>query len=109
MGKDSLRVLYHEAFHQYIHYAVGDVAPHSWFNEGHGDYFAGHNYRGRKFKSDVFRWRTGIIANALPVVNISPFWQMAISGGAIIIAVVLNAQANRSPGRIILKRAEHVT
>lgn len=49
----------------------------------------------------------GIIANALPVVNISPFWQMAISGGAIIIAVVLNAQANRNPGRIILKRAEH--
>ena len=51
----------------------------------------------------------GIVANALPVVNISPFWQMAISGGAIIIAVVLNAQANRSPGRIILKRAEHAT
>ena len=51
----------------------------------------------------------GIIANALPVVNISPFWQMAISGGAIITAVVLNAQANRTPGRIILKRAEHAT
>lgn len=51
----------------------------------------------------------GIIANALPVVDISPFWQMAISGAAIIIAVVLNAQANRSPGRIILKRAEHAT
>ncbi len=63
--KDSLRVLYHEAFHQYIHYAVGEVAPHSWFNEGHGDYFAGHNYRSGKFKSDVFRWRTGTIATAL--------------------------------------------
>jgi hypothetical protein len=63
--KDSLRVLYHEAFHQYIHYAVGDVAPHSWFNEGHGDYFAGHNYRGGKFVPDVFRWRTGIIATAI--------------------------------------------
>ncbi|MGQ0614513.1 MAG: hypothetical protein ACT4PV_12330 [Planctomycetaceae bacterium] len=62
---DSLRVLYHEAFHQYIFYAVGNVAPHSWFNEGHGDYFAGHNYKARKFESDVFRWRTGIIANAL--------------------------------------------
>ena len=62
---DSLRVLYHEAFHQYIHYAVGDVAPHSWFNEGHGDYFAGHNYAGRKFKAAPFRWRTGTIANAL--------------------------------------------
>jgi hypothetical protein len=63
--KDSLRVLYHEAFHQYIHYAVGNVAPHSWFNEGHGDYYAGHNYRSGKFKADVFRWRTGIIANAI--------------------------------------------
>ena len=48
----------------------------------------------------------GIISNALPVVNISPFWQLAISGGAIIIAVVLNSQANRQKGRIILKRAE---
>jgi hypothetical protein len=63
--KDSLRVLYHEAFHQYIFYSVGKVSPHSWFNEGHGDYFAGHNYRGGKFRADVFRWRTGIIANAL--------------------------------------------
>ncbi|MHC4548773.1 MAG: hypothetical protein ACYTEZ_08335 [Planctomycetota bacterium] len=63
--KDSLRVLYHEAFHQYIHYAVGDVAPHSWFNEGHGDYFAGHDYVGRRFIAKPFRWRTGIIANAL--------------------------------------------
>ncbi|MFQ5845295.1 MAG: hypothetical protein ACE5JG_09950, partial [Planctomycetota bacterium] len=56
---------YHEAFHQYIHYAVGDVAPHSWFNEGHGDYFAGHNYRSHKFRAAPFRWRTGIIANAI--------------------------------------------
>lgn len=48
----------------------------------------------------------GIISNALPVVNISPFWQLAISGGAIIIAVALNAQASREKGRIILKRAE---
>ncbi len=51
----------------------------------------------------------GIISNALPVVNISPFWQMAISGSAIIIAVALNASANRKKGRIILKRAEQAT
>ena len=38
---DSLLVLYHEAFHQYIHYAVGEFAPHDWFNEGYGDYFSG--------------------------------------------------------------------
>lgn len=51
----------------------------------------------------------GIISNALPVVNISPFWQLAISGSAIIIAVALNAQASREKGRIILKRAEQAT
>jgi hypothetical protein len=55
--KNSLRVLYHEAFHQYIYYSVGDMAPHSWFNEGHGDYFAGFNYVGGKFVRDKFSWR----------------------------------------------------
>jgi rhamnose transport system permease protein len=48
----------------------------------------------------------GIIKNALPVVNISPFWQLAISGTAIVVAVALNARASRTKGRIILKRAE---
>jgi len=48
----------------------------------------------------------GVIKNALPVVDISPFWQLAISGAAIIIAVLFNARAERRAGRIILKRAE---
>jgi rhamnose transport system permease protein len=48
----------------------------------------------------------GIIASALPVVNISPFWQMAISGSAIILAVALNARGERKQGRIILRKAE---
>lgn len=48
----------------------------------------------------------GVIKNALPVVDISPFWQLAISGAAIIVAVSFNARAERRPGRIILKRAE---
>lgn len=48
----------------------------------------------------------GIIANALPVVGISPFWQMAISGLAIILAVGFNASQSRTPGRLILKRVD---
>ena len=48
----------------------------------------------------------GVIKNALPVVDVSPFWQLAISGTAIIVAVALNARAERRPGRIILRRAE---
>jgi rhamnose transport system permease protein len=45
----------------------------------------------------------GVIKNALPVVGISPFWQMAISGVAIIAAVVFNARQSRAKGRLILK------
>jgi rhamnose transport system permease protein len=51
----------------------------------------------------------GVIKNALPVINISPFWQLAISGAAIIIAVAVNARANSNKGRIILKSAEQAT
>ncbi len=39
--EEARTVLFHEAFHQYIHYAAGELAPHSWFNEGYGDYFSG--------------------------------------------------------------------
>lgn len=48
----------------------------------------------------------GVVKNALPVVNISPFWQLAISGSAILIAVAFNAGSGRTKGRIILKSAE---
>lgn len=48
----------------------------------------------------------GVVKNALPVVDISPFWQLAISGAAIIIAVAVNARAERKKGRIILRQAE---
>lgn len=51
----------------------------------------------------------GIIGSALPVINISPFWQLAISGSAIILAVVLNARGERRQGRLILKKAEAAT
>lgn len=58
-------VLYHEAFHQYIYYAVGDVAPHSWFNEGHGDYFAGHAIRGKRVSAKPFDWRVDYLKRHL--------------------------------------------
>lgn len=56
-AKSTKSVMYHEAFHQYIYYAVGDLAPHSWFNEGHGDYFAGHKIAGGRAIVKKFDWR----------------------------------------------------
>jgi len=51
----------------------------------------------------------GVIKNALPVINVSPFWQLAISGTVIIIAVAFNARAEAKKGRVILRRAEAAT
>jgi hypothetical protein len=64
--KDALRVLNHEAFHQFIFYSVGSISPHDWFNEGHGDYFAGHNYnQSGRFVPKPFTWRTSEIKGAI--------------------------------------------
>jgi len=48
----------------------------------------------------------GVIKNALPVIDISPFWQMAISGSAILLAVAFNASRGRAKGRLILRRED---
>lgn len=47
----------------------------------------------------------GVVVNALPVMQISPFWQMAISGAVILGAVVLNARSEAQPGKLILPEA----
>ena len=44
----------------------------------------------------------GIIKNALPLVGVSPFWQMGVSGLIITVAVVLNARREQSARRQIL-------
>jgi hypothetical protein len=59
---DTFVILYHEAFHQFIHYSAGELPPHSWFNEGHGDYFSGATIRDGKVRSiGVNPWRIQII------------------------------------------------
>ena len=45
---------------------------------------------------------TGVINGALPVIHISPFWQQAISGIVILIAVIVNARSERRAGKQIL-------
>ncbi len=45
----------------------------------------------------------GIIRNALPLLGISPFWQMAISGAVIVAAVVINSRARGNDRQRILE------
>lgn len=64
--EDACIVLYHEAFHQYIYYACGELDPHSWFNEGYGDYFSGCRIGDTGTRVDriqVNPWRVGTVKN----------------------------------------------
>ena len=45
----------------------------------------------------------GVVNGALPVIQVSPFWQQAIAGAVILISVTVNARAERRAGRQILE------
>lgn len=46
----------------------------------------------------------GILNNALPLINVSPFWQQAIQGLIILVAVIINALVKRGVDRNNLMR-----
>jgi rhamnose transport system permease protein len=46
----------------------------------------------------------GVVNGALPVIQVSPFWQQAIAGFVILVSVALNSRAQRQAGRQILER-----
>ncbi|HET6203351.1 MAG TPA: hypothetical protein VFI25_11175 [Planctomycetota bacterium] len=62
---DTWCTMQHEAFHQYIYYRCGELAPHSWYNEGTGDYYAGADFKYGKFEIDIFDWRKDPIRQAI--------------------------------------------
>jgi len=47
-------VMNHEGFHQYTYAFFGNLAPHSWYNEGTGDFYSGFefNLKTKKFKPE---------------------------------------------------------
>ena len=46
----------------------------------------------------------GILNNALPLINVSPFWQQAIQGVVILAAVLTNVLVKRNNQRFALRR-----
>jgi hypothetical protein len=71
---DTFIVLYHEAFHQFIHYSTGELPPHSWFNEGHGDFFSGARVRDGKVRGiGPNPWRVGTIRAAVAASQTVPW------------------------------------
>jgi len=41
-------VMSHEGFNQYCHFLFEQSEAHRWFDEGHGDYYGGARFKGRK-------------------------------------------------------------
>ncbi len=62
---DTWIVLNHEAFHQYIFYLYGNISPHSWYNEGTGDFYSGYEYKMRRFTLKTNLWRRDTIKEAV--------------------------------------------
>jgi len=62
---DTWIVLNHEAFHQYIFYFYGNIAPHSWYNEGTGDFYSGYIYKNGRFTLKENPWRKETIKAAI--------------------------------------------
>ncbi|OGV63621.1 MAG: hypothetical protein A2283_10410 [Lentisphaerae bacterium RIFOXYA12_FULL_48_11] len=47
--EEFFRIVFHEAFHQYIYYAFDQNSPAVWFNEGHADFYSAALINDRKF------------------------------------------------------------
>lgn len=62
---DTWIVLNHEAFHQYIFYFYGNISPHSWYNEGTGDFYSGFFWKNGRFILERNKWRKDEIAVAV--------------------------------------------
>jgi hypothetical protein len=59
--RNTWATLNHEAFHQYIFYFFGALSPHSWYNEGTGDFYSGYQLKNGKFELKAFDWRERLI------------------------------------------------
>lgn len=75
---DTLLVLYHEAFHQFLAYYLFG-AP-QWFNEGHGDYFgpSAYNEKSRQMEIRLNPWRLPPIKQAIAAGRTQPLEKLML-------------------------------
>jgi hypothetical protein len=75
--ENTWAVLNHEAFHQYIFYFYGNLSPHSWYNEGTGDFYSGYKLNSqKKFVLQRFEWREAQIKEEIKLGRTSPLEQL---------------------------------
>jgi hypothetical protein len=72
---DTWITLNHEAFHQYIYYFYGNLAPHSWYNEGTGDFYSGYTLKNNRYTLEKNLWRRDTIKEAIRGEQFAPLKQ----------------------------------
>jgi hypothetical protein len=64
---------YHEAFHQYLFYALGQLHADPWFNEGFASFFGGANVKENKLKileNELLAKKVGDLLNNINIESI---------------------------------------
>ncbi len=65
-GHPTLRTLYHEACHQFVHHTASAVRPHAWYDEGTAEFYAGATVeRGRVTRVEGLPERERFLRNRL--------------------------------------------
>ncbi|GEM_PF-5684522 len=60
--RNTWATLNHEAFHQFIYYFFGNLAPGTWYNEGNADFYSGYQFNSRRhYELSRFDWRNSTI------------------------------------------------
>jgi hypothetical protein len=80
-----LHLMYHEAFHQYIHYALDHVDTSAWFNEGHAELFESSRTVNGKIEAVENPHHVELVLKALAGKNdpIQPLLRMSYSNFSI--------------------------
>ncbi len=65
--ESMLRTVFHEGFHQYVHYALDSIPIPIWINEGHAAFFEGADigFRGKNVGIAEVESRTRVLENIL--------------------------------------------
>lgn len=63
--KSVLRVAYHEAFHQYVFYALDQSEPSMWFNEGYAKFFENAEIENGRVRIDEDPQALALLSRAL--------------------------------------------
>ena len=62
---NTLSMLYNLGFKHYLSRWLGSEAVHTWFSEGHADYYSGARLKGKSFRVGPFDWRVETVRRAI--------------------------------------------